>query len=130
MNHIFSVTTEVPPAPALMFVIREGDMAAPAGIKPADLLEISRTQANKLLDAAAGRRTEFRAERPHELTLAGRPAIAIAWSGKLNGMVTKGNIFCVTTQKSVYLIHLMGPADPTPEVEAAVDAILALRPNP
>ena len=130
VNHIFSVPTDIPPAPALMFVIREGDMAMPAGTKPSELLEISRTQANKMVDAAAGRRTEFRAERPHEITLAGWPAIAIAWSGKLNGMVTKGNVFCVTTQKAVYLIHLMGPAEPGPEVEAAVDAILALRPNP
>jgi hypothetical protein len=130
VNHVFSVPTEVPPAPALMFVIREGDMAMPAGTKPSELLEISRTQANKMVDAAAGRRTEFRAERPHEVMLAGRPAIAIAWSGKLNGMVTKGNVFCLTTQKAVYLIHLMGPAEPTPEVEAAVDAILALRPIP
>lgn len=130
VNHVFSVPTDIPPAPALMFVIREGDMAMPAGTKPSELLEISRTQANKMVDAAAGRRTEFRAERPHEITLAGWPAIAIAWSGKLNGMVTKGNVFCVTTQKAVYLIHLMGPAEPGPEVEAAVDAILALRPNP
>ena len=45
-------------------------------------------------------------------------------------MVTKGNVFCVTTQKAIYLIHLMGAAEPGPDVEAAVDAILALRPNP
>ena len=62
---------------------RHGDACRDQTVRVAG---ISRTQANKMVDAAAGRRTEFRAERPHEIKLAGRPAIAIAWSGKLNGM--------------------------------------------
>ena len=29
VNHVFSVPTDAPPAPALMFIIREGEMAMP-----------------------------------------------------------------------------------------------------
>ena len=73
VNHVFSVPTEVPPAPALMFLIREGDVAMPAGTKPSELLEISRTQANKMVEAAAGRRpSSARNGRTRSPLLAGR----------------------------------------------------------
>jgi hypothetical protein len=124
--HIFSVETASVPKPGIMIVMREGD-GAPANLKPAEYLEVSKKFAAEMLDSAARRRTEFHATEPREVKLAGRPAVDIAWTGKMNDTPTSGRLFVVATSKAVYFFHVMGGEPPTPEVLAAIEAVKGLR---
>jgi hypothetical protein len=127
--HVYSVESVAAPKPALMVIMREGD-APPAGLTTAEYLEVAKRFAAEMLAAAERRRTDFKATEPREVSLAGRPAVDIAWTGNMNGMATSGRLFVVATATAAYFFHVMGGAAAAPEVLAAIEAIKGLRGKP
>lgn len=111
----------------LQLVVQETDMLA-SQLTEAELVEISRRYLSNMLQAVGRRRTDFRKSEPTAITLAGAPASEVSWTGRMNGHMSNGRLYCLATGSDILFLHVMGPgAVPDADMKTAIQAIKALR---
>ena len=117
------------PQPTISATVIKHPSPPPPVIGPPELLDISRTHLEKMLGAGARQYSDFSAGEPREIKIAGHPAVEVTWSGKAQDVATNAKLFTLTTRQATYLLQVTGPGESNAEVQAAINAFLALRPN-
>jgi len=114
-------------ASGLQAVIQETDVRG-SNLSNAELIDISRRYLAKMLQAVERRRSDFRKSEPATIKLAGSPASEVTWTGRTNGVMNNGRLFCVANGSDILFLHVMGAgAVPDADMSAAIKAIQSMR---
>ena len=124
----FSVpSTNAGQSTALQVVFQENDLHG-AKMTDAELIETSQRYLDNMLLAVERRRTEFRKSAPTAIKLADTQASEVTWTGRMNGLMNNGQLFCLATGSDILFLHVMGAGVvPDEDMSAAIKAVRSMR---
>jgi hypothetical protein len=122
----FTKESAIPNARTLLQVttLDPGNNAIPATLTKQELAAGAEKYVLELLQGVEQRRTEFKRGKIVHLSLAGIPAVKVAWQGKAQEIGANGVMYCVLVKGKIISFHAQDAGNKvTPNMREAIKAI-------